>query len=349
MSIPTTPRKTAPRPTLSSVAKLTGVSPATASLVLNGKAPDRGIPPETVERVLRGAEELNYIPNLLVRSLRRGHTNVVSFYSAFRHHEPGDLYTERLTARLMIAGGQSGMDVLIHCNFDRSTRETFEFLSGGFADGVIFFAPQQDDPLLNLLREGNLPVVLLNGRDSMSHFPAAYADNEAGMRMVADALLNAGHKRVAVFTVSGGYRDATQRIELLRGFLGEAGVELREDRIQHLEYDRTRTVARLMSEPDPPTAIFCWHDRVAYWALDACSELGIDVPGQLSVVGYDGIHWPARTHHVAASVVVSLDELASSAMGLLKLYMKGYSGPLIEEAVPITFSSGSTLAPPPFS
>ncbi len=102
------------RTTLYEVASRAGVSPSTVSLVLAGKADQRRIPQATRERVWSAAEELNYAPNLLVRSLRRGRTHVISFYSTFRNRRRGDLYMDRLASAVETAGGELGYDVLVH-------------------------------------------------------------------------------------------------------------------------------------------------------------------------------------------------------------------------------------------
>lgn len=342
------PKPASGRITLKEVAARAGVSASTASLVLTGKAEGRGIPAETNERVRRAALDLNYAPNLLLRSLRRGRTHVVSFYNAFRHRFVRDLYMDRLSAAVEYAGGNYGYDVLVHCNFSRKPQETYQFLNGGLSDGVMIFAPQPEDPLLGYLRRSDLSAVLLNARDPLGQFPSVADDSDEGMRLVADALMERGHRRIAIF-VTDGYPDALKRAGLLRQLLAEHGVDIPEHRVIGFVEDRTQTLADLLKEPDPPTAIFCWHDRVAYWALESCEELGISVPDQLSIIGYDGIHWPAVTSHIAASVLVDLEHLADQGMRVLDLYIQGYDGPLIEEDLPVAFSPGTTLGPAPNS
>jgi DNA-binding LacI/PurR family transcriptional regulator len=309
---------------------------------MNGLAAGRGIPTHTIEKVLKGAKELNYVPNLLVRSLRSGRTNVIYFYSAFRDRFSTDLYMDRISSSLMVASGEAKFDVLFHCNFDRTTRETFEILSGGFADGLILFAPEPNDPLLEMLREGDLPVVIMNRQDPRGQFSSVYASNAEGMRLVADALIGSGHRRIAAIDVPQHWFDGRERIQLLRTYLAESGVELIEDALCDYDHDKEGIIKRLLALPDPPTALFCWHDRVAYWVLESCQVLGIDVPSQLSVVGYDGLRWPAATHHEAASVVVDLDSLSARAVQALRRQIET-RGPATCETVPLRFSHGSTL------
>ncbi|RYG41863.1 LacI family transcriptional regulator, partial [bacterium] len=127
------------RSTLNDVAQAAGVSTSTASLVLAGKAGERRISEETHRRVHLAAVNLGYTPSLLHRSIRRGRTHVISFYNAFRNRDWSDLYMDQMAAGIEHAGGGYGYDVLAHCNYNRSVQETYEFLNGGFADGVILF------------------------------------------------------------------------------------------------------------------------------------------------------------------------------------------------------------------
>jgi DNA-binding LacI/PurR family transcriptional regulator len=337
------------RTTLHEVADLAGVSATTVSIVLAGKGSHRRISEATRAKVRRAAEDLNYAPNLLVRSLRRGRTHILSFFSAFRQREEADLYMDKLSSAIEKAGGDAGYDVLVHCNFNRSPREIYQFLNGGLADGLILFAPQATDPLLQLLRKCALPVVILNGRDEERHFPSVRDNVEEGMRLVARELVSRGHRRIAVLTPhTADARDADTRRFYFQRFLREQGVEVPERWVRPASEDAKELLTELMSEQEPPTAVFCWHDRLAYGVLESCDSLGIDVPGRLSVVGYDGLPWPFATRHVAASVHVDLHHLARSSVHILDQYINGYDGALREEVLPVSFNTGTSLGSGPY-
>jgi hypothetical protein len=107
---------------------LANVSATTVSLVLAGKAGNRRISEDTHRRVKKAAEDLNYAPNLLTRSLRRGRTHIFSFFSTFRNREEHDMYMNSMVSAVESAGGQAGYDVLVHCNFKRSPKEIYQFL-----------------------------------------------------------------------------------------------------------------------------------------------------------------------------------------------------------------------------
>ena len=335
------------RATLGEVAIRAGVSPSTVSLVLAGKATERRIGAETRDRVRAAAEALNYAPNLLTRSLRRGRTHVISFFSSFRQREWGDLYLDRLTSAVETAGGKYGYDVLIHCNYNRSQREIYESLNGGMADGLLMFAPEDNDPLLALLRGSRLPIVLVNHTDQHGQYPSAGDDVESGMDMVARQLLEAGHRRIAAFgSRPDARRDSEMRLSLLAASLAKRGVALSPQDVYRTDYDIRAALQFLLGNDEPPTALFCWHDRLAYEVLQICDDMGVDVPGRLSIFGYDGIHWPSTSRHICSSIEVDIAAIASEAVRLLDASIADPGAAPFHQLVPVTSWPGTTLGAP---
>jgi DNA-binding LacI/PurR family transcriptional regulator len=253
---------------------------------------------------------------------------------------------DRLVASVESAGGQAGYDILVFCNYNRSPKEIYQFLNGGLADGLLLFAPRADDPLLPLLRKCHLPVAIVNGRDPEGMYPSVADDMAQGMRLVAQELVSHGHRRIGAFLTEGPeVRDASTRLGLLRRNLFEHGIEILPRHTILVGEDAREAVSELMALPDRPTAVFCWHDRLAYRVLAACEDLGVSVPTELSVVGYDGIQWPATTSHIATSAKVDLHALARESIRTLDRYIEGYDGPLLEEVLPVSFVRGTSLGP----
>jgi DNA-binding LacI/PurR family transcriptional regulator len=297
---------------------------------------------------MEAARVLDYSPNLLVHSLQQGRTGIISFYNAFRHRLFNDLYMDQLSTAVEHAAGDLGLDVLVHCDFDRTAEDTYRRLNGGRSDGVLFFAPLPDDPLLPWLRTSRLPVVLIGSRDPMGVIPSVRDDVVGGMRAVAESLAGLGHQRIAILKeVGGDFRDADERSMLLLPFLAERGVRLPPDSVITQTKTLKAHLEELLSKPEPPTAIFCWRDWLAYAVLEACDEIGVAVPQQLSIVGYDGLHWPAKTSHTAASVRVDLLKLAEAAVSLLDSCVRGQRVETVELSVPVEFIHGTTLGPAP--
>jgi DNA-binding LacI/PurR family transcriptional regulator len=320
--------------------------------VLANKAKQRRISDEVVERVRKVAAELDYSPNLLVHSLQKGKTQTLSFYNAFRKRSIQDIYLDRLSMALELAGGELGFDILVYCVFNRTVEDTYRYLNGGRCDGLLLFAPVEDDPLLPYLRNSRLPTVLINTVDKEGALSFVKEDHIAGMRQVAENLHELGHRRIAALTnVPNGNPDADLRIELLRRFLAEHGISIPDRWVLQTDdmatVDAERAVTFLMSEPEPPTALFCWHDRLGYQVVEQCDRLGIAIPEQVSVVGYDGLRWPAIARHVLASVHVDLVGIAHEAVALAKQLIDGEIQEPAGKVVGVTFDYGTTLAEAP--
>lgn len=339
-----------PRATLNQVAAKAGVSITTASLVLGGKAEQHRISEETYLRVKQAADELDYAPNLLVRSMQRGRTHILSFFNSFRERSHHDIYMDSLSTAIESAAGQLGYDVLVHCDFNRTPKEMYRFLNGGHADGLLFFAPLPNDPLLPLLRTSRLPTVLINARDSEGVLASVQDDVEAGMREVGDNLMALGHRRIVILVEHGNFRDAEERAALLRHHLctnGWPDPEIRDlDVVQDYVHECRQVLHELMNRLEPPTAIVCWRDYLAYRLLEACDAEGVSVPDQLSIVGYDGLCWPAATRHTPASIHVDLDALAETAVHLLDHYLSAEIQTIVQSRLPVTLTRGTTLSAP---
>jgi len=347
MDIDKQPRRT----TLRDIARRTGVSVSTASLVLSNKAAERRISSDVVERVQQAASALDYSPNLLVKSLRRGQTHVLSFLNGFRNRDAHDFYMDRLSTAIERAGGALGYDILVYCDFRRSEQEMYRNLNGGRSDGLIFFAPLPTDPLLGYLRASSLPTVLINREDESGVLTSVRDDVEDGIRQIAQELARLGHRRIAMLTNEGDANpDAHARVRLLRRCLADRNIAVPDSwiipTVESDDASVSSTLRYLVNEADPPTAIFCWHDRLGYRVLEHCSTLGIPVPDQVSVVGYDGLRWPAKAPHILASVHIDLEQIAETTVRNLDNLIHGKETIAATRKVAGALMAGTTLAAP---
>lgn len=336
------------RRTLAEVAKLAGVSVSTASLVLAGKSANSRISEDTRVRVQVAAADLDYSPNRLVTSLQSGRTQILSFFNGFRNRSENDLYMDTLSTALERAAGKLGYDILVNCDFNRSAEGMYRHLNGGIVDGLLLFAPQSNEPLLPFLRKSRLPTLLLLSTDEHRMLSSVKEDVDLGMRTIAEQLVARGHHKIAALAEpAGGNDDAFDRVSRLRRHLLAASADIPSRWIVPARADGAQSysaaIDMLMSESEPPTAIFCWHDHAAYAVLEICEARGIAVPEQLSIVGYDGLRWPAATRHTAASIKVDLNMLASTATEMLASQISEQTKEVIEYRLPVTFVEGTSL------
>lgn len=335
------------KPTLSDVASRAGVSLTTASFVLGGKAARHRISERTARRIRHAARELDYSPNLLVRSMQSGSTGIISFFNAFRNRLPNDLYMDRLSTAMENATGQRGFNVLVQCHYSSNPAEDYAFLNGGHSDGLLFFAPSPDDPLLPYLRTSRLPCVLVGSEDPEGVISSVKDDTESGMRQLAERLIALGHHRIVGIGERDLYADSEHRLTLLASMLEHAGQNGLDFRVEPWSGDSVGQLRSLLARNAPPTAIFCWRDFIAYRLLEASGELGIPVPDRLSIIGYDGLPWPAKTSHTAASVQVNLNELSEAAVELLLQRIQTDTKEVVRHRIPVRVLEGSSLGQAP--
>lgn len=270
--------------TLSEVARLAGVSIATASRALNGRDEVR---PETRERVFEVAERLSFRPNVLARSLLEGRTGTVG------------LLTSDLEGRFSIPilmGGEDAFGIgktsvfLCDARGD-SIREQhhLQALLSRRVDGLIVVG-SSTNPRPSLGRGLPVPVVYAYAPSDDPDDISVVSDNVEGGRMGIAHLLASGRKRIAHITGDAEYTAARDRATGVQQALDEAGLALSGERVMYGSWneDWGRGAVRMLLEQAPDTdAIFCGSDQIARGAIDALHQLGKDVPGDIAVMGFD--------------------------------------------------------------
>ncbi len=270
---------------LRDVAERAEVSQTTVSFVLNER-PGSGISAETRDRVLRVAREMGYRPNEAARSLRTQVTKTIGLISdrIVTDNYGGDL----IRGALLTALQHDHLLTVVESRADAEVeRRLVEELLARQVDGIIVATVTGSDIALPAIRHGR--TVLLNCTSSHA-LPAILADELAGGRAAADALLRAGHRRGIhlVGEVSEGLRPASERHRGMTAALHDAGTEL-EGVIEcewrpESAYD---AVAARLSSGEAPRALICLNDRVAFGAYQALAAAGLRIPQDVSVVSFD--------------------------------------------------------------
>lgn len=274
-----------PRVRLRDVAERAGVSQTTVSFVLNER-PGSGISVETRDRVLRVAREMDYRPNLTARSLRTQVTHTIGLISdqIVTDNYGGDLIRGSLVTALQ----HDHLLIVVESQDDPEVeRHLVEDLLARQVDGIIVATVTGDRVRLPDTLHGR--TVLLNCTSSPA-WPAILADEFAGGREAANALLRAGHRR-GIFLVGetpDGLRPARERRRGFETALAEAGLAL-EGTIDcrwwpESAYD---ALGPLLSSGEPPRALICLNDRVAFGAYQAIADAGLRIPDDVSVVSFD--------------------------------------------------------------
>ncbi|MGH2352078.1 MAG: LacI family DNA-binding transcriptional regulator [Chloroflexota bacterium] len=304
------------RATLREVAALAGVSPTTASLVLNGR-PIR-VPDATRARVVAAAAELHYVPNALVRSLQAGHTGTVGVYIEFRASVWHNAFVGALVDGLRRGAADADSDVLLYrppggrdpsgpSNTSAGAAPAVPSVAAGAsaildgrADAAVLWVAN-DQPLEALARQGFPAVVLMNDRVPAS-LGSVLTDERMASRLLLDHLLQLGHRHLAYWAASGATLSPHLRIRRAR-FLAvarEVGVPLPAERV--LAGPPAEAANLLLRQtaagaPGHVTAIVCAFEELAYRLLDAAARAGLRVPQDLSIVSWEVVGGEGEAAH----------------------------------------------------
>ncbi|RJQ92353.1 LacI family DNA-binding transcriptional regulator [Amycolatopsis panacis] len=302
------------RVTLQDVASRAGVSIKTVSNVVNDF--DR-VAPGTRLRVQAVIDELGYQPNLSARQLRAGRTGVI----ALAVPDLAARYFAELATAVIAQARRHGMTVLIELtNGERSAELAMaRGLGSTLLDGVILSPLALSQADLSG-KPGRVPVVLLGERDYAHTFDHVLIDNVAAAREATGHLLATGRKRVAAIGAQQGPASATAHLRL-RGYreaVQAAGTpELVAPAAQFSPQEGADAMRRLLALPEPPDAVFCFSDMLALGALRAAHEVGVRVPQDLAVVGFDDTEEGRYGVPSLTSVSPDKPEVARQAVGLL--------------------------------
>ncbi|MEV5498918.1 LacI family DNA-binding transcriptional regulator [Nonomuraea fuscirosea] len=326
--------------TMSDVARLAGVSTATVSRVVNRRY---GVRASTVEQVRAAIEQLGYETSLVATSLRSSRTNVLGLVThSFQS------YTAEVLKGVMDALRQSGFDLIVYANSDLYgtcsdgwEQRHLARLSGTLTDGCIVVTPSRE------VRSGTPVVVIDPARGSEA--PSVTADNFAGATAVVEHLLGLGHRRIGFIAGRAGIEAAWSREQGYRTALAEAGVPIDPRLIARGSFDpdSAAPLARaLLERPDRPTAVFAASDGMALKTLEVAGELGLRVPGDLSVAGFDNIPESALAEPRLTTVDQSMYRLGNEAARMLMSLVRGdWEGPRRVVLPTRLVVRGSTAAP----
>lgn len=285
---PTSPPPSGRRVTMADVARVAGVSKATVSLVLSNA--ETRLAEDTRRRVRSVAKQLGYRRDLVASSLRTSQTRTIALLS--------DRLATTSVGWALVAGAQSAARergyMLLVANTEGDPErevEAVEALRDRRVDGLVFGALFHRALTIPDLT-GDLPVVLLDAYDPHERLPAVVPDDEAGGHDATALLTAAGHRRIGFVNDAHDVPAHTLRLAGYQRALDEAGLAFDPDLVVETDDPITpvggRTVVgALLDLPAPPTAVFCFNDRMASGVYQALRARGLVVPDDVSVVGFD--------------------------------------------------------------
>ncbi|MEV0593505.1 LacI family DNA-binding transcriptional regulator [Nonomuraea cavernae] len=323
------------------VAQLAGVSQPTVSRALRNVP---GISPETRERVMRAARELAYIPSEAGRTLSMRTTRRIAVVT---EELTNPYYPELVEPLRRHLARHDFRTVVVTDNVEGPIG--LEALADGSYDGVILTTTRRRSTLPRDLAERGIPHVLANRLLDRAESDSCGFDNQGGATAIGDLLVELGHERVGAVQGPAATSTGQERADGLDRALRRHGVHPWHELTRRVDFthDAGRAAALdLLSRPDRPTAIVCGNDVVAFGVLSAARELGLTVPADLTVIGFDDIPMAAWPLIGLTTVHCDLDLLARMAVDLLLRHDRSPDERPAEHRVPTRLVLRSTHGPP---
>jgi LacI family transcriptional regulator len=337
-------------PILKDVAQRAGVGIGTASVVVNGAPSSKSVSEETRRRILAAAAELNYTPNMIARGLtkQRHNTVGVTFHSQDPTWITADYYGISVLTGIIEGAYQAGYSTnLFHKRWQDAEHSAASF-RGQAIDGFLVVAPGSDSDIVTGLAALGIPIVVISSSCDQHHVPSVDVDNVRGARLAVEHLLGLGHRRIGLLTAHTEQFDIAVRGDTYREVLAAAGVPIRPEWIQVMRGDVTgrAEARRLLTAPERPTAVFATDDGLAVAVTEVARELGIAVPRELSVVGFDDNPIGRHSSPPLTTIRQPLTPMAEEAARMLIALIEGRDVPAATQLFePELVERGSTASP----
>jgi LacI family transcriptional regulator, galactose operon repressor len=306
--------------TIRDIARLAGVSKATVSRVLNQK-PD--VDPTTRERILRLMEEWSFVPSITASGLAGGRSRVIGIlipsltWPSIPEIMRGvSEVVEQTPYELLLYSITHEQD-----RTEKIQRDVIDrILATKLAAGLLAVFPGQSSQHLTKLHEQGFPIVMIDDQAEPSSIPWVGACNRKGSYAATRYLLRLGHRRIAYIQGPSKFLVSCERYQGYCEALCEAGITLDPTLVMEGDFMPSGgrgCASKLLTMEERPTAIFAANDLMAYGVLEAAEEYGLQVPDDLSLIGFDDIPLSAHTRPALTSVRQPFYSIGQRAIELL--------------------------------
>lgn len=316
------------RPTLDEVARLAGVSRATASRVINASP---RVSPEAKRLVDEAISSLGYVPNHAARSLVTRRTDTVAILiSESENRLFSDPFFATMVRGIFSTIAATRVQAVLLLAADAEQRRKVErYVREGHVDGVILMSLHRQDPLPDVLHELRVPVVVSGRPPGGQHMPFVDADNYGGARLAVRHLAARGHRSIGTLA---GPQDMKAGVDRLRGYrdeLAALGMPYRAELVAEGDFSEASGVLgmqRILAARPGVDALFAASDPMALGAMQALSGAGLRIPEDVALVGFDNAPITSYTNPPLTTIAQPVDEMASSmATIMLRQLERGYA------------------------
>jgi LacI family transcriptional regulator len=328
------------RATIHDVAAAAGVSVATVSKAVNGRY---GVSAVTTDRVLEVVAALGYESSLVASSMRSRRTGVIGVLVA--DFEP---FSAEVLKGVAVGLRDSRYDLLAYSGSRRGDGEGWERrslsrLSGTLIDGAIIVTPT----IVNVAAD--VPIVAVDPHTGRADLPTVEADSRGGAFEATAYLVGLGHRRIGFVSGRPDLKSSRLRDAGHRDALAAASIAFDPDlvRVGFYEADTARRAAQeLLMQRDRPTAVFASNDLSAIAIIEVAQNLGLVVPRDLSVVGFDDVPEASRLALPLTTVRQPMQSIGQAAARMLTSLMDGETLSSTHVLLPTRLVARATTAPP---
>lgn len=330
--------------TIADVAQAAGVSVATVSRVMNGSG---AVAEPTVQVVKAAIERLNYVPNQQARNLRRHESrNFLVLLPNITNPYYANVF-DGINQRAQELGYN-----LYLCNTDGREPERLlqEAITNQRADGAILLQISYNEEWLPKYSK-QLPIVQCCEYTGHGKTPHVTVDNYRAAFEAVQYLIQLGHRQIGTISARNNSVSTIQRMKGYRDAMAQAGLSVNDHWITYCDgeysYPSSLKAARmLLSQKEHPTAVFCIGDSIALAAVVAAQELGLQVPRDVSIVGFDDVIYTQMLHPYLTTVVQPCAELGSRAVEMLHQMITEGNLSQSEVVLPHGFTVRESTCPP---
>jgi LacI family transcriptional regulator len=311
--------------TIHDVARKADVSVSTVSRVLNGKD---DVAEATIEKVQAVIQETGYASSLAARGMRSHRTNLIGLIL----HDVASSYSQEIMRGVNQVIAQLDKDLIVYTsggldreNVAQHERYYVALLNGSITDGAIVATPTATQFTTHA------PLVIIDPNNEIPDYPALIGTNREGALAAMNYLIDLGHRRIGHIAGEMKLISANQRLQGYQDGLAAAGIPLDEALVELGDFTTETALLcarRLLALPERPTAIFAANDMSALGVYQAAREFGLQIPGDLSVIGFDNLREAAHFEPPLTTIDQSLEKMGILATEMIAKLVKGESLPM---------------------
>lgn len=306
--------------TIYDVAREAGVSMATVSRVVNGNP---NVKPATRKKVIEAIKRLGYRPNAVARGLASKKTTTVGVIIP----DISSLFYAELARGIDDIANMYKYNIIL-CNSDQNMNKEIHLVNTLLekqVDGLLFMGSQITEELKQVFLTSSVPIILSATKDADGELPSVNIDYQQASYDATLSLITRGHTKIGY--ISGPLEDPLAgqlRLEGYKEALKSASLELNDDYVLYGDYrydSGLQATEQLINLENPPTAILAMSDEMAVGAIHSCQDIGLSVPDDIEVIGFDNTRLTSMVRPRLTSVVQPMYDIGAVSMRLLTKYM----------------------------